>query len=64
MAIALFLSFQTLELIRPVEGVSVSKMQKGFVAYYVIVTSEQIAAALHKFPNLPTEVKQWAESCL
>jgi len=55
---------ETLELVRPVDGTQSSKIQKEFVVYHVLVTSEQLSAALLKYPNLPTEVKQWAESCL
>lgn len=57
-------NFQTLELIRPVDGISSSKIQKEFVVYNVLVTSQQLSAGLLKYPNLPTEVRQWAESCL
>lgn len=60
----LYCTFQTLELIRPVEGVSTSKVQKEFVVYNILVTSEQMTAALSKYPNLPTEVKQLADTCL
>jgi len=55
---------ETLELIRPVDGIASSKIQKEFVVYNVLVTSQQLSAALLKYPNLPTEVKQYAESCL
>ncbi|XP_046441995.1 origin recognition complex subunit 4-like [Daphnia pulex] len=55
---------ETLELIRPVEGVSCSKVQKEFVVYHILITSEQLTAALSKYPNLPTEVKQLADTCL
>lgn len=62
--VVFLLSLQTLELIRPVEGVSASKVQKEFVVYNILVTSEQMTAALSKYPNLPTEVKQLADTCL
>ncbi|XP_057364508.1 origin recognition complex subunit 4-like [Daphnia carinata] len=55
---------ETLELIRPVEGISSSKVQKEFVVYNILVTSEQLSAAISKYPGLPTEVKQLADTCL
>ena len=59
-----FSCLQTLELIRPVEGISSSKVQKEFVVYNILVTSEQLSAAISKYPGLPTEVKQLADTCL
>ncbi|KZS09645.1 Origin recognition complex subunit 4 [Daphnia magna] len=55
---------ETLEFIRPVEGISSSKVQKEFVVYHILITSEQLTAAIAKYPNLPTEVKQLADTCL
>jgi len=63
-AMKAFEHLETLELIRPVDGISSSKIQKEFVVYNVLVTSQQLSAGLLKYPNLPTEVRQWAESCL
>ena len=46
------------------EGTSTAKVQREYIFYNVLVTSEQMRAALDKFANLPTEVKQWTDSCL
>jgi len=52
-----------LELVQPLEGTS-AKTQKEFRLLSLLVDSAQIMDALQKYPNCPTEVKQWASSAL
>ncbi|KAK2143556.1 hypothetical protein LSH36_832g01031 [Paralvinella palmiformis] len=48
-----------LELVRPVDG-STGRTQKEYQAMTLLVDSTQVTEALQKYPNCPTEVKQWA----
>lgn len=55
---------ETLELLRAVQGTQTAKMQREYVFYHLLVTAEQLREALNKATHLPTEVKQWADTCL
>ncbi|KAM3916456.1 origin recognition complex subunit 4 isoform 1-T2 [Leptodactylus fuscus] len=52
-----------LELIRPMEGLSV-RTQKEYRLMKLLLDGNQISEALHKYPNCPTNVRQWAASSL
>ncbi|KAM4697646.1 origin recognition complex subunit 4 isoform 2-T2 [Rhinophrynus dorsalis] len=52
-----------LELIRPMEGLSV-RTQKEYRLMKLLLDNSQIAEALQKYPNCPTDVRQWAMSSL
>ncbi|KAM8933636.1 origin recognition complex subunit 4 [Pelodytes ibericus] len=52
-----------LELIKPMEGLSV-RTQKEYRLMKLLLDNSQISEALQKYPNCPTDVKQWAVSSL
>ncbi|NP_001081561.1 origin recognition complex subunit 4 [Xenopus laevis] len=52
-----------LELIKPMEGLSV-RTQKEYRLMKLLLDNTQIVEALQKYPNCPTDVKQWAMSSL
>ncbi|KAM4627040.1 origin recognition complex subunit 4 isoform 2-T3 [Discoglossus pictus] len=52
-----------LELIKPMEGLSV-RTQKEYRLMKLLLDNTQISEALQKYPNCPTDVKQWATSSL
>ncbi|CAN2389041.1 DNA replication origin binding [Pristimantis euphronides] len=52
-----------LELIRPMEGLSV-RTQKEYRLMKLLLDHSQISEALQKYPNCPTDVRQWAMSSL
>ncbi|XP_063285472.1 origin recognition complex subunit 4 [Pelobates fuscus] len=52
-----------LELIKPMEGLSV-RAQKEYRLMKLLLDNTQITEALQKYPNCPTDVKQWAVSSL
>ncbi|XP_022045000.2 origin recognition complex subunit 4 [Acanthochromis polyacanthus] len=56
-----FEHLQQLELIRPVDGSS-SKTQKEFQLMRLMLDHSQIMEALQKYPQCPTDIKQWAMS--
>ncbi|CAI9563237.1 unnamed protein product, partial [Staurois parvus] len=52
-----------LELIKPMEGLSV-RTQKEYRLMKLLLDNSQILEALQKYPNCPTDVRQWAVSSL
>ncbi|XP_067842864.1 origin recognition complex subunit 4 isoform X2 [Heptranchias perlo] len=52
-----------LELIKPLEGVSV-RTQKEYQLVKLLLDSSQIMDALQKYPQCPTDVRLWASSSL
>ena len=56
-----FEHLQQLELIRPVDG-STAKIQREYQLMRLMLDHSQIMDALQKYPQCPTEVKQWAMS--
>uniref|UniRef100_A0A3B4ZQT8 Origin recognition complex subunit 4 n=1 Tax=Stegastes partitus TaxID=144197 RepID=A0A3B4ZQT8_9TELE len=56
-----FEHLQQLELIRPVDGSS-AKTQREFQLMRLMLDHTQIMEALQKYPQCPTDVKQWAMS--
>ncbi|XP_040213959.1 origin recognition complex subunit 4 isoform X2 [Rana temporaria] len=52
-----------LELIKPMEGLSV-RTQKEYRLMKLLLDNSQILEALQKYPNCPTDVRQWAMSSL
>ncbi|MGH0135240.1 UNVERIFIED_CONTAM: hypothetical protein FKN15_061766 [Acipenser sinensis] len=50
-----------LELIKPMEGPSV-RTQKEYQLVKLLLDNSQIMDALQKYPQCPTDVKQWAAS--
>uniref|UniRef100_A0AAQ6AAE9 Origin recognition complex subunit 4 n=1 Tax=Amphiprion ocellaris TaxID=80972 RepID=A0AAQ6AAE9_AMPOC len=56
-----FEHLQQLELIRPVDGSS-AKTQREFQLMRLMLDHSQIMEALQKYPQCPTDVKQWAMS--
>ncbi|XP_069588991.1 origin recognition complex subunit 4 [Ranitomeya imitator] len=52
-----------LELIKPMEGLSV-RTQKEYRLMKLLLDNSQISEALQKYPNCPTDVRQWAMSSL
>ncbi|KAG8432303.1 hypothetical protein GDO86_016807 [Hymenochirus boettgeri] len=52
-----------LELIKPMEGLTL-RTQKEYRLMKLLLDSSQIIEALQKYPNCPTDVKQWAMSSL
>ncbi|XP_066544109.1 origin recognition complex subunit 4 isoform X2 [Amia ocellicauda] len=56
-----FEHLQQLELIKPMDGPSV-KNQREYQLVKLMVDNSQIMDALQKYPQCPTDVKQWAAS--
>lgn len=56
-----FEHLQQLELIRPVDG-SAAKSQKEYQLMRLMLDHSQIMEALQKYPQCPTDVRQWAMS--
>ncbi|KAM9767093.1 origin recognition complex subunit 4 [Menidia menidia] len=56
-----FEHLQQLELIRPVDGSS-AKTQREYQLMRLMLDHSQIMEALQKYPQCPTDVKQWAMS--
>uniref|UniRef100_A0A3P8V8H7 Origin recognition complex subunit 4 n=1 Tax=Cynoglossus semilaevis TaxID=244447 RepID=A0A3P8V8H7_CYNSE len=56
-----FEHLQQLELIRPVDS-STAKIQKEYQLMRLMLNHSQIMEALQKYPQCPTDVKQWAKS--
>ncbi|XP_037123493.1 origin recognition complex subunit 4 isoform X1 [Syngnathus acus] len=56
-----FEHLQQLELIRPVDG-SLAKTQREYQLMKLMLDSSQIIEALHKYPQCPTDIKQWGMS--
>ncbi|XP_063789819.1 origin recognition complex subunit 4 [Pseudophryne corroboree] len=52
-----------LELIKPMEGLSI-RTQKEYRLMKLLLDNCQISEALQKYPNCPTDVRQWAMSSL
>jgi len=52
-----------LELVRSVDG-SGTRIQKEYRLMSLLIHPSQIMDALQKYPNCPTEVKQWAQSAV
>ncbi|XP_075685382.1 origin recognition complex subunit 4 isoform X3 [Rhinoderma darwinii] len=52
-----------LELIKPMEGLSV-RTQKEYRLMKLLLDDSQISEALQKYPNCPTDLRQWAMSSL
>ncbi|KAJ1188458.1 hypothetical protein NDU88_005219 [Pleurodeles waltl] len=52
-----------LELIKPMEGLSV-RTQKEYRLMKLLLDNSQIMEALQKYPNCPTDVRQWATSSI
>ncbi|KAJ8393761.1 hypothetical protein AAFF_G00056760 [Aldrovandia affinis] len=57
-----FEHLQQLELIRSVDGSSATKTQKEYQLMKLLLGHGQIMEALQKYPQCPTDVKQWAVS--
>ncbi|XP_044294153.1 origin recognition complex subunit 4 [Varanus komodoensis] len=58
-----FEHLQHLELIKPVEGSSMST-QREYLFMKLLLDNSQIMDALQVYPNCPTDVKQWAMSSI
>ncbi|XP_013372905.1 PREDICTED: origin recognition complex subunit 4 isoform X3 [Chinchilla lanigera] len=58
-----FEHLQQLELIKPVERTSVNS-QREYQLMRLLLDNTQIMNALQKYPNCPTDVRQWATSSL
>ncbi|XP_060034071.1 origin recognition complex subunit 4 isoform X2 [Erinaceus europaeus] len=58
-----FEHLQQLELIRPLERTSVNA-QREYQLMKLLLDNTQIMNALQKYPNCPTDVRQWATSSL
>ncbi|XP_010619271.1 origin recognition complex subunit 4 isoform X2 [Fukomys damarensis] len=58
-----FEHLQQLELIKPVERTSVNS-QREYQLMKLLLDNTQIMNALQKYPNCPTDVRQWATSSL
>nr|XP_045004006.1 origin recognition complex subunit 4 isoform X4 [Jaculus jaculus] len=58
-----FEHLQQLELIKPMERTSVNS-QKEYQLMKLLLDNTQIMNALQKYPNCPTDVRQWATSSL
>lgn len=58
-----FEHLKNLEIILPV-GSTTGKVQKEFEMHKLDLTFDQIKTATKKYPNLPTEIGQWAQSSL
>ncbi|XP_064442573.1 origin recognition complex subunit 4 isoform X3 [Mirounga angustirostris] len=58
-----FEHLQQLELIRPMERTSVNT-QREYQLMKLLLDNTQIMNALQKYPNCPTDVRQWATSSL
>ncbi|XP_053326967.1 origin recognition complex subunit 4 [Spea bombifrons] len=58
-----FEHLQQLELIKPMEGLSV-RSQKEYRLMKLLLDNSQVTEALQRYPNCPTDVKQWAVSAL
>ncbi|KAB1278944.1 Origin recognition complex subunit 4 [Camelus dromedarius] len=58
-----FEHLQQLELIRPMERTSVNA-QREYQLMKLLLDNTQIMNALQKYPNCPTDVRQWATSSL
>uniref|UniRef100_A0A8C9BWG6 Origin recognition complex subunit 4 n=1 Tax=Phocoena sinus TaxID=42100 RepID=A0A8C9BWG6_PHOSS len=58
-----FEHLQQLELIRPMERTSVTA-QREYQLMKLLLDNTQIMNALQKYPNCPTDVRQWATSSL
>nr|XP_020447562.1 origin recognition complex subunit 4 [Monopterus albus] len=56
-----FEHLQQLELIRPVDG-SLAKTQREYQLMRLMLDHSQIMESLQKYPQCPTDVKQWAMS--
>ncbi|KPP69771.1 origin recognition complex subunit 4-like [Scleropages formosus] len=56
-----FEHLQQLELIRPVDG-SASRTQKEYQLMKLLLDHTQVMEALQRYPQCPTDVKQWATS--
>ncbi|XP_029461285.1 origin recognition complex subunit 4 isoform X2 [Rhinatrema bivittatum] len=52
-----------LELIKPMEGLSL-RTQKEYQLMKLLLDHDQLMDALQKYPNCPTDVRQWATSSL
>lgn len=58
-----FEHLQQLELIRPLDNAS-SRTQREYQLMRLMLDQSQIMAALQKYPQCPTDLKQWAMSAL
>ncbi|KAL5284111.1 ORC4 family protein [Megaselia abdita] len=58
-----FEHLKKLEIILPVSSIT-GKVQKEFQMHKLALTFDQIKTAIKKYPNLPTEIGQWAQSSL
>ncbi|XP_071771357.1 origin recognition complex subunit 4 [Centroberyx gerrardi] len=56
-----FEHLQQLELVRPVDG-SAAKTQREYQLMRLMLDHSQVMEALQKYPQCPTDVKQWAMS--
>lgn len=56
-----FEHLQQLELIRPVDGSS-ANCQKEYQLMRLMLDHSQVMEALQKYPQCPTDVRQWAMS--
>ncbi|KAJ8317772.1 hypothetical protein KUTeg_004677 [Tegillarca granosa] len=52
-----------LELVKPADG-GTTRVQKEYRLMSLLIHNSQIMDALQKYPNCPTEVKQWATSAI
>lgn len=52
-------TLQNLEFIAPVRK-SNTRVEKEYELYEFLLTSHQVAEAIKNYPNLPTEIEQWA----
>lgn len=58
-----FEHLQQLELIRPLDSAS-SRTQREYQLMRLMLDQSQIMEALQKYPQCPTDLKQWAMSAL
>jgi len=52
-----------LELLRPAEGAGV-KTQKEYRLMHLMIDPSEVMEVIQKYPNCPTEVKQWASTSI
>ena len=50
-----------LELVRPADG-GLTRTQREYKLMTLLIDDDQLKQALQKYPNCPTEVRQWANT--
>jgi origin recognition complex subunit 4 len=56
--------FENLKYNEIIEPIGASKVQKEYQMFKMLITPEQIDAAITKYQNLPTEIEQWSKSSI